>query len=122
MSSRTETKVLVVEDELVTRVDLAEAIELEGRCVIHVPSAEDALHVLEKDHGIGLVLTDIKMTGGLDGIELARHIRSRWPDIRLVISSGNIKADHRCGSIDAALLHKPYKLHDLRRVLGRPSA
>ena len=111
-------KVLVVEDELLVRLDLSEAIKLSGRDVVHVSSADAALKVLQKDETIGVVLTDIKMPGRMDGIELAEQIRLRWPSIRVVISSGNIATDVRCQNLEAALLTKPYRLTELRRVLS----
>lgn len=110
--------VLVVEDELMVRLDLSEAIKLTGRDVVHVSSADAALDVLQKDDTIGLVLTDIKMPGSIDGIELAQQIQLRWPNVRVVISSGNIATDIRCETLGTALLNKPYRLTELRRVLA----
>lgn len=117
MQARLRETVLVVEDELIIRLDLSEAIELTGRKVVHVSSADAALEVLKENDSIGLVLTDIKMPGRLDGVELAQHIQLRWPSIRVVISSGNIATDARCQTLGAPLLHKPYRLSDLRQVL-----
>ena len=110
-------RVLVVEDELFVRLELTEAIEATGRDVFHVPSAEEALEALQQDASIGLVLTDIKMPGSMDGIELAKNIQQRWPSVRVVISSANIATDARCRSLGTPLLHKPYRLSDLRKVL-----
>lgn len=99
------------------RLDLSEAIKLTGRDVVHVSSADAALEVLQQDNSIGVVLTDIRMPGRMDGIELAEQIRRRWPSVRVVISSGNIATDIRCQNRKAALLTKPYRLTELRRAL-----
>ena len=118
MAPHPGNKVLVVEDELIVRLDLSEAIQLTGRDVVHVSSDDAALDVLEKDNSIGLVFTDIKMAGAIDGIELAHQIRQRWPSIQVVISSGNIATDPRCRDLSAPLMFKPYRLSALREILG----
>lgn len=118
MQPNSREKVLVVEDELIVRLDLSEAIELTGREVVHVSSADAALDVLEEDDSIGLVFTDIKMPGAIDGIELVHQVQRRWPSVRVVVSSGNIGNDRRCRGLGAELMHKPYRLSALREILG----
>lgn len=118
MKTYSREKVLVVEDELIMRLDLSETIALLGRDVVHVSSADAALEILDEDASIGLVFTDIKMPGAIDGRKLAQEIRRRWPSVSVVISSANIARDAQCQTLDAPLLHKPYRLNELRGVLG----
>ena len=55
----------------------------------------------------------------MDGWELARQIRARWPQVRFVMSSGSVSLSElearRRGADD--VLAKPYRPEDLRRVL-----
>ncbi|MBF0529016.1 MAG: PAS domain S-box protein [Deltaproteobacteria bacterium] len=77
------SKILVVEGELPMAADLAAGLQSLGYKVCgNVATAEEALDLIEKDRP-ELVLMDIILTGKMDGIEAAKHIRSRW-DIPIV--------------------------------------
>lgn len=55
---------------------------------------------------------------GIDGLELGRQIRARWPEIAVVLTSGYshvLADDSRHGF---PLLHKPYSVNELSRLLG----
>ncbi len=80
--------VLVVEDEALVRSIMAEALQEEGFTVIEASNAEEATQVLEARSDICVVLTDAEMPPGRRGFELAKEVSQRWPDIRVVISSG----------------------------------
>jgi DNA-binding LytR/AlgR family response regulator len=56
------------------------------------------------------VFTDVNMPGGMTGFELARQIRTRWPDKKIVLCTGYAD-EHADDSFD--LLLKPYKADDL---------
>jgi DNA-binding NtrC family response regulator len=118
MLPKIDATVLVVEDELIVRLDLSEALETAGCKVRHARSAEEALEMLYSDASIGVVFTDIKMDTENAGMHLARRIREIWPKIVVVYSSGNIP---RMGHIEpdgVKLLPKPYDVTRLREVLN----
>jgi len=83
-----------------------------------------------EQESIDVLLTDIVMPGGKDGIELARQARQRWPAIAVVFSSGFSQA--KPGGIAVStppgtpLLSKPYRkenlAHAIREALSRASA
>jgi CheY-like chemotaxis protein len=117
MQPAANTTVLVIEDEILVRLDLSEALESRGYFVRHAGSADEALHILERDRTIGVVFTDIKMDGSMDGIELAHVIKDQWPDIVIVYSSGNIPETRPLGPTGVKLLPKPYDPGRLKSVL-----
>jgi CheY-like chemotaxis protein len=83
-------KILVVEDEPLIRLGIASLVEEAGYEVIEAANATDAIGRLERDASIRLVLTDVDMPGGMDGIRLAHYVRDRWPPIKLIVISGKV--------------------------------
>ena len=86
--------VLVVEDDVMLRVQTAMTLEDEGFTVIEADSADAALEVLTSRTDIRVVFTDIQMPGSMDGLKLAAAVRDRWPPIGIILTSGrgNIRA------------------------------
>jgi DNA-binding NtrC family response regulator len=81
--------VLVVEDEPVLLELAQEILELGEINAIGASDAHKALSVLESEAGIGLIITDIKMPGKINGFELAWLIAERWPHIPVLVTSGH---------------------------------
>src|ERR1700693_1465513 len=102
------TGVLVVEDEFLIRVNAAEMIEEAGFEVVEASNADEAVAILEARLDIAVVFTDIQMPGTMDGLELARAVRDRWPPIHIVATSGLV--DVREGDLPngGLFLPKPY--------------
>lgn len=109
--------VMVVEDEVLVRLDLTEALEVAGYLVRHARSAEEALEMLETDQSIGVAFLDIVLPG-MDGVSLARMIEAKWPNIIIVYSSGNIDFTKPIEPKSALLLPKPYEIGALKQVLS----
>jgi CheY-like chemotaxis protein len=81
--------VLVVEDELLSRLHAASLVEDAGYSAIEAANADEAIAILEARKDIRIVFTDIDMPGSMDGLKLARAIRNRWPPIELILTSGH---------------------------------
>ncbi len=86
--------ILVVEDELLIRLNAVEMIEEAGFEVIEAASADEAIVILEGRLDITAVFTDIQMPGSMDGLKLAAAVRDRWPPIKIVATSGQVKLGH----------------------------
>lgn len=85
--------VLVVEDEPLIRMTVADDLQAAGFCVLEAGNTDEALRLLETHSSIRAIFTDIDMPGGLDGLKLAWIVRDRWPPIEIVITSGNRKIE-----------------------------
>jgi DNA-binding NtrC family response regulator len=109
--------VLVVEDDAFIREDVIEVLEREGFSVLRAANVREALDVLNQRSGIRAVFTDIQMPGGLDGIDLARHLAGWRPDIAVLVTSGRSYAAP--GDLPAAsrFIPKPYMPRAVARIL-----
>jgi CheY-like chemotaxis protein len=84
--------ILLVEDEPLVRLDLAEMLEDAGFQVLEAANADIALKVLAADPDrVTILMTDVTMPGSLDGLALARIVHAQWPHIRLVVTSGQMR-------------------------------
>jgi len=104
--------VLVVEDEVLIRMMMAESLRQAGCEVFEAASADEALEVLSASNGPDVLVTDVRMPGKLDGLELASRARRARPGLRVVITSGHAPAQNAAGLADA-FLAKPFALETL---------
>ena len=79
-----EARVMVVDDESVARVSLAEILRLEGYQVATAASGEEALSLMSKSEPFDLVVLDLKMPG-MDGLEVTEAIQSRYPGTIIIL-------------------------------------
>lgn len=113
----TEASILIVEDNEQVGEFASQLLGDMGYTTRRVSNAREALAVLEGKHrDVDLVFSDVIMPG-IDGVELGRQIRTRWPDLSVVLTSGysHVLADDARHGF--ALLHKPYSVDELSRVL-----
>lgn len=108
--------VLVVEDNArLRRVVTRQLTEL-GYSIREADNAAAALASLEQGQ-VDLLFSDIVMPGELNGIELTRAVRSRWPHIRVVLTSGFAANINGPADDGVRLLIKPYRKAELARAL-----
>jgi DNA-binding response OmpR family regulator len=79
-----EVHVMVVDDEVIARVSLAEILRLEGYQVATAASGEEALSLLSKSGPFDLMVLDLKMPG-MDGLEVTEAVQSRSPGTVIVL-------------------------------------
>ena len=104
--------VLVVDDEALLRMDAVDILENKGFETLEAKSAEEALKILRERPDVRLVFTDVNMSG-MTGVELAEHIHSRWPDIRLVVTSSDRVLSDQDLPDDGRFIAKPYDASQL---------
>jgi CheY-like chemotaxis protein len=83
--------VLVVEDEMLLRMRAVDMVEDAGYTSLEAVDAEQAVAILESRSDIVLVFTDIQMPGSMDGLGLAHAVHERWPPIKIILVSGQLK-------------------------------
>ena len=103
---------LVVEDDAEIR-DLATAVlEETDLGVIACESAEDALSILERgDVTVALLFADVRLPGEMDGLSLAQTVERRWPDVRVIVTSG-VTEDVSLPD-GAVFMQKPWRAFDV---------
>lgn len=117
--------VLVVEDVVLVRMLICEYLRDAGFTVIEAVSGDEAIAILGTTLAIDVVFADVYMpNSSIDGIEVARWIRSNKPDMKVVLTSGvaNMADTAKDLTSDSSLIEKPYDravvVQRLRKVLG----
>lgn len=105
--ARIAAVVLVVEDDMMLRMRAVDMVEDAGYTPIEALDAAEAVAILESRSDIALVCTDIQMPGEMDGVGLAHAVHERWPAIKIIVVSGQLKLED---------LHLP----PFSRFLGKP--
>jgi PAS domain S-box-containing protein len=110
-------RILLVEDNPQV-AELAAAILAEwGHSVVRVGDASEALRKLEEDDRFDLMFSDVVMPGGMNGLDLARLIRRRWPSLPVVLATGYNEAAGNPEDEGFPLLRKPYRMEDLQSAI-----
>jgi CheY-like chemotaxis protein len=125
MPQRSSKIILVVEDEPVLReLSVCELTDA-GYDVLEATTAVEALAILTSGVGIALVFTDVNMPGGLDGLELSEIVRNRWPEVRLIVTSGGGQVQPSDVRPPGQFIPKPYRLDEMiaavRALAGGPN-
>lgn len=107
--------VLVVEDETLIRLMVADALRARGINVIEASNGDEALRVLQSSLPVQLLLTDIRMPSMLDGLALAHAARAVRPGLKLIVASSQA-AGHEVAGLADAFFAKPF---DLKAVVQR---
>lgn len=108
--------ILVVEDDVITRLSVAAYLRECRYQVIEAKTADEAKSVLMTGTPIDIVFSDIQMPGNLDGFGLAQWLHRMHPEIKVLLTSG---LRHAMAAEDdaPALLPKPYNNNELAGCL-----
>ena len=119
-SAPAPVRILVVEDEPAVRLLLEELLQQDEHTVVTVPDGHQALEAVA-NAAYDLVLTDYAMPG-MSGKELALALKSRWPELPVIMISGFgdlIAGTAGCPEAVDVLLPKPVGLTELRRAVTK---
>jgi PAS domain S-box-containing protein len=112
-------RVMVVEDNVEVGRFATQILEDLGYETIWAANASEALaHLGGARHDFDAVFSDVVMPG-MNGVELAREVRRRWPDLPVVLTSGYSHVLAQEDSHGFELLQKPYSAEQLSRILQR---
>jgi len=107
--------VLLVEDNADVADVAAGYLHQLGYRVRSVANAQAAIAALRLDPDVDLVFSDILMPGGRNGLDLARDVGDRFPDVPVLLTTGYSASAQEAVRLGLAVLQKPYALDDLRR-------
>jgi len=114
---RERAVVLIVEDELLVRMDAVDMLRDAGFDVIEASNADEAIMILESGAAISVVFTDIQMPGSMDGLKLAAAVRKRWPPVKIMATSGLPWPGEDDLPSGSRFLRKPYSASQIVGVL-----
>jgi PAS domain S-box-containing protein len=109
--------VLVVDDDALVAGATVAMLEDLGHTVLDVDSGKRALKVLAEETSIDVVITDLSMPD-MTGLQLAQHIRERWPDMPVVLVTGHADLAEDGGPDLPQLLIKPFHQRELAEALA----
>jgi CheY-like chemotaxis protein len=107
--------VLLVEDDELIRLTTTEMLRDLGCHVRVAGTAHEALRVLD-EVAVTILLTDVGLPG-VSGLQLAKDARGRWPDLSLVLATGDSGVRSEAALLGVGLVVKPYTPDSLRRGL-----
>ena len=105
--------VLVVEDEGMVRALIVETLREAGCEVTEAASADEAVRALKSAATPDVMITDVRLPGAMDGVELAQRVRQTLPLMKVIVTSGHASPE-TCHVADT-FLAKPF---ELKRLVG----
>jgi CheY-like chemotaxis protein len=115
--------VLVVEDEMLLRMRAVDMVEDAGYTSVEAADADEAVAILESRSDIALMLTDVQMPGSMDGLKLAHAVRERWPPIKIILVSGQLRLENSDIPADSRFFGKPLAakemIAELQSMIGQ---
>jgi CheY-like chemotaxis protein len=115
--------VLVVEDEVMLRMRAVDMVEDAGFTPVEAGDADEAVAILESRSDIALLFTDIQMPGSMDGLKLAHAVHERWPPIKIILVSGQLKVANIAIPADSRFFGKPLEaremIAEMQKMIGQ---
>ena len=105
--------VLVVEDEMLLRMRTVDMVEDAGYTSVEAVDADEAVAILESRSDIALLFTDIQMPGSMDGLKLAHAVHERWPPIKIILVSGQLRLANIDTPADSRFFGKPLEAREM---------
>ena len=111
-------RILVVDDEAITRRLVADDLLRDGYQVWQAANAFEALAIISAEQPFDMLLTDVDMPGGLSGIGLAEFVKEIAPTTRVIIMSGGSHRVEQMPGVDL-FIRKPTTSQKLRHHVAR---
>ena len=114
--------ILVVEDEVLIRMSIADDLRDAGYQVVEAASGDDAMAVLLSSRDIDLIITDVRMPGKIDGMDLMARSKGMVPSRPVMVMSAHLLPEEAFPADE--FLPKPYEhaalLSRFDRLIGPP--
>lgn len=114
--------VLVVEDEPLLRMNTIDMVEEAGFPTLEAANAKQAIQLLENRPDIRIILSDIDMPPGMNGMALVAMVRRRWPPVAIILVSGHVAAAEVDIPEGGKFFSKPFHPAELVAALERLAA
>lgn len=109
---------LVVEDEWLVRMEIAEALDAGGWTVLEASTGEAALAMLDHNPAIDLIVSDIRLPGPATGWDVADAFRAANARVAVIYCSGNA-CDPNRQVTNSVFLTKPCRINQLLEVSAK---
>jgi DNA-binding NtrC family response regulator len=108
MTRKSPSVVLIVEHDELLKSLTADILEDAGFAAVQASDADEALAILECRSDIALLLTSVTMPGSMDGLGLAHMVCKRWPAIKTIIVSSQVRLIGSDLTAGSRFFLKPY--------------
>jgi two-component system, response regulator PdtaR len=115
-----EAKILLVEDDPIVLRATSDLLSDEGYRVAEAAGCDEAIAYLEAEPDTDVLVTDINLTCEGDGMSLAKLAAERWPHMRIVLVSGEMRPSAGQYPERAVFFTKPYAPGALLHVVKSP--
>ena len=107
---------------MLLRMRAVDMVEDAGFTPLEAVDADEAVAILESRSDIALLFTDIQVPGSMDGLKLAHAVHERWPPIKIILVSGQLKLANIDIPADSRFFGKPLEASELiaemRNMIG----
>src|SRR5256885_15673847 len=110
IASTAVPNVLIVEDEMILRMRAVDIVQDAGFRSVEAVNADQAISILESRSDISILFTDIQMPGTMDGLKLAHAVHDRWPSIKIILVSGQVRPSDEDQPADSRFFGKPLEM------------
>ena len=111
--------ILLVEDDVLVRFTTAEVLRDGGFDVLEAVDSSEALALLSTGHPLDLVITDIRMPGHMDGMQLANVLKNARPNLPVALLSSHLERPDHSADIFISKPYDPDKLVEVvKRLIG----
>lgn len=119
MNTATERRVriLVVEDEVLIRLFVSDVLRDAGYDVVEAVNGDEASDILKADIPFDVILSDVRMPGIIDGLELLKFVRDTLVDLPVIITSGHLEPGVALAAGASQFLAKPFKVEEVLKVV-----
>lgn len=112
--------ILLIDDEQGFVDTMAKRLDKRGFPVSVANSGQEGLDILDKNHGVDVVVLDVKMPG-MDGIEVLKAIKVTYPLVEVIMLTGHATVENaidgmKCGAFDYMM--KPCDMDELLTKVG----
>ncbi len=108
---------------MVLRMRAVDIVEDAGFTAVEAVNADEALAILEARSDIALLFSDIQMPGSMDGLKLAHAVHERWPAIKIILVSGQVKVSDADKPAESRFIGKPLDVKqmvvELQEMMGK---